>query len=214
MIEWTIAPGMRCDVVMYAATNLTGKRAVMQSFPGGNRKGGRVEPADVRSMVIRAPFGTRITLRASAGPLWEELPHRVVRITEAHHVPPQRHPGLPGVRIPDLDRLDRHDAKRTERDLVSTYPNADHEGAWTFGRAGALGGKVRAIHIEREDDAGGAKIHPVEAVARAILAAVPPEARGPALVAAREALVAALREAGEREAEARADALVAELSAP
>lgn len=206
MIEWTIEPGLRCDIVMYAAPNLTGKRTVMQSFPGGNRKGGKLEPGDLRSMVVRAPFGTRVTLRCTDGELWKELPWRAIRMVEGHHVPAQRSGGMPGVRIPDLDKLDAPDAKRTARDLQSSYPLPGDETAWSFGQPGALKGRVRAITIEREGGAA-ARLLPLEALARDILSAVPAAHREEALHAAARSLEIHLRAARRSDTAARVEAL-------
>jgi len=212
VIEWRIDPGLRCDIVMYAAPNMAGKRTVMQCFPAGNRKGGRLEPSELKSMVIRAPLGTRVTLKCTTSELWTELPWRTVRLLAGHNVPARKSGGMPGVRIPDLDQLDEPSARRTSRDLVSSYPRAtaDSDG-WTFGNPGALKGRVKVVEIVRE----GVQrpLTALEKLARSLLAAVPdtalPQVRGPA----RTALEDALRAEGHRDAARRADDLEAWLDA-
>jgi len=202
MIEWRIEPGLRCDIVMYAAPNMSGKRSVMQCFPAGNRKGGKVAPAELKSLVIRAPLGTRVTLRTSASELWEELPWRTVRLLPGHIVPASRSGGMPGVRIPDLDRLDEPHAKSTSRDLLTSYPRSVGEAdGWTFGQPGDLKGRVRVVTISREGVERA--LTPVEQVARAILEALPPKARSEVRATAEEAVADALRAAKRRDADAR-----------
>jgi hypothetical protein len=151
-LRWFVDPGIRCDLVFYAATNLTGKRATLRIFPKGNKQGTDIGPEDLRSMVIRAPIGTRVVLCRGSGPEWEELPWRCVELMRGKVVPPAKATGLPGVRIPDLDLLDSPAAKHVDRDLQATYPKAerleDGQG-WSFGRPGELKGRVTAIRILR-----------------------------------------------------------------
>ncbi len=158
-MRWFVDPGIRCDLVFYAATNLTGKRASMRVFPGGNRQGTAVATEDLRSMVIRAPLGTRVVLCRGSGPEWEDLPWRCIEMMKGKVVPPSKATGMPGVRIPDLDLLDSPAAKHVDRDLQSTYPRAETLDAgtgWSFGRPGELKGKVTSIRIlkpgQREDE--------------------------------------------------------------
>ena len=165
-MRWVVEPGVRCDLIFYAGANLSGRRATLRVFPAGNKQGTDIGPDDLRSMVIRAPLGTRVVLCRSAGDLWEELPWRCVRLVEGHVVAPERPGGLPGVRIPDLDLFDAPDAKHTSRELMSSYPRADRlaDGSgWTFGRSGELKGKVTAIRIEREGRADAPAAAPAQA---------------------------------------------------
>ena len=161
-MRWFVDPGIRCDLVFYAATNLTGKRASMRIFPAGNKQGTDIGPEDLRSMVIRAPLGTRIVLCRGSGPEWEDLPWRCIEMTRGKVVPPARATGLPGVRIPDLDLMDKPQAKHVDRDLQATYPKAetlDGGAGWSYGRPGQLKGKVTSIRILRsgEREAGPSK---------------------------------------------------------
>lgn len=159
-MRWFVDPGVRCDLVFYAATNLTGKRATLRIFPAGNKQGSDIAPEDLRSMVIRAPLGTRVVLCRGSGPEWEELPWRCIELVRGKVVPPARATGMPGVRIPDLDLMDAPNAKHVSRDLQASYPRAEtlQEGeGWSFGRPGQLKGKVTAIRILK---AGGTERGP------------------------------------------------------
>lgn len=205
-MNWEIEKGLRADIVCYAAKDLSGKRTAIQIFPGGNRKGD-VRPADLASMVIRARHGTRVVLVTTPGNNWESEPWRCVRMIEGQTLPSQKKFGLPGIRLPDLDLLDSVDAKRTNRDLQSSYPRADHladgEG-WTFGRIGPLKGRVTLIRVER-DVAPDAQpeLSEGQALARALIEANPTLAEP---VAA--ALQRTLEARGEPDAADRAAALL------
>jgi hypothetical protein len=207
-VEWEVEPGTRCDVVTYAASNLTGKRGEIRIFPSGSRKG-EVHTENLRSMVIRAPFGTRVVLLTQGGAQWEETAWRCVRIVEGRAMPSERGGGLPGVRLPDLDWLDAPDSKRTNPDVQATYPLVERfsEGeGWTFGRGGGLKGRVAVIRVERDHGASEARLHAAERVARAVLAEAARRAPDalPALVeAAASALVAELSEEGLADAAER-----------
>lgn len=173
-VEIEVVGRVRCDLVAYAAPNLTGKRSTLRVFPSGSQQGG-IDVADLRSLVIRAPHGTRVVLLTEAGAEWEEHPWRCVRVLREHSVPSRQRTGLPGVRLPDLDLLDEPAAKRTRDGLQSSYPLverfADGEG-WTFGRSGSRSLKAHVVAIRLERDEGGARpMHPAERVARALLAA-------------------------------------------
>ncbi len=151
-MNWEIERGLRADIACYAARDLSGKRSAIQVFPGGNRKGD-VRTEDLASMVIRARHGTRVVLITAPGPGWRDAPWRCIRFVAGHTIPSERRLGLPGIRVPDLDRLDPVDARRTSRDLETSYPSAadlDHGEGWTFGRIGPLKGRVVQIRIERD----------------------------------------------------------------
>ena len=168
-MRWIVDPGVRCDLVFYAATNLTGKRATMRIFPAGNKQGTDIGPEDLRSMVIRAPLGTRVVLARSAGDTWEELAWRCIAMVPGKVVPPARNTGLPGVRIPDLDLLDEPTAKHVSRDFQATYPLAetlDGGSGWSFGRPGELKGRVNVIRILKAKGPSGARSREEKLLAR------------------------------------------------
>jgi hypothetical protein len=158
-MRWIVDPGVRCDLVFYAATNLTGKRATMRIFPAGNKQGTDIGPEDLRSMVIRAPLGTRVVLARSAGEAWEDLAWRCIELTRGHVVPPASATGLPGVRIPDIDLLDEPTAKHVSRDFQASYPLAERLDAgkgWSYGRPGDLKGRVNVIRILKPEGSSDA----------------------------------------------------------
>lgn len=211
-MRWFVDEGIRCDLVFYAAPNLTGKRATLRVFPAGNKQGTNVEPEDLRSMVIRAPFGTRLVLCRSTGPDWEEVAWRCVELRPGHVVPPSRPGGLPGVRLPDLDLLDAPNAKHVSRELQSSYPRAERledglDGEhWTYGRTGELKGRVNAIRILKAGPRPR-KRTPAEEALLALLRRV--SLRGPGAVdALRDDVRAVL---GELEPDADANALLDEI---
>lgn len=190
-----IGPGVRCDLITYAGRNLSGRRQVMQFFPTGARKG-TIDGTQVRSAVIRALPGTRVVFAASDKDTWELVTWRAVRMLDGHSLKSQQRHGLPGVRLPDLELLDRHGAKKTDPDFESTYPSAETllEGTgWTFGRPGKLANRVKMIRIHREGDTGLVETNE-EVVAAAILESLrdQPAALSTALEAATRKLEAVL----------------------
>ena len=153
-IEWQLTGRIRADIVAYAGKNLNGKRTTMRIFPSGNKQG-RIVTEELTSMVIRAPYGTRVLLITQPGPDWEQHAWRCVSILEGQALPPGGSK-LPGVRIPDLDLLDPCAAKKTDPDTQVSYRYVgsleDGEG-WTFGRGGEPGlrRQVRLIRIEARE---------------------------------------------------------------
>ncbi|MFT7521111.1 MAG: hypothetical protein ACI9MC_003262 [Kiritimatiellia bacterium] len=152
-IIWEIPVRLRADFLFYKATNLQGKRKSVRLFLKGRK--GQIEPDDVRSMVVRAAHGTRVTLMTHVGPDWMDYPWRAVRLLEGFTVPGDKTP-LPGVRVPDLDFLHPPSTRRASDDYQESYRIVerpeDGEG-WTFGRVGMplIKGRVRKILVEREE---------------------------------------------------------------
>lgn len=214
-MDWAIETGLRVDLVCYAGSNLNGKRSVVQIFPGGNRKGD-VDGAELASLVVRARHGTRLVLVTEPGPDWQDSPWRCIRMVEGRTVPSERRLGMPGVRIPDLDLADPPNAKRTSREMQSTYPSAARLGDsdhWTYGRIGGIKKRVVLIRIERdvaptEDED---VIPETDALARQVLLGAREEGR-PDLPALTEivakALAVTLDEAGHGDAEDRVQQLL------
>lgn len=169
-VLWRVAPGIRADLVAYGAPNFSGKRQAVQLFPTGSRKG-QFKDTSIRSLVVRAPIGTRVVLAASSSDSWSIASWRCIRMLEGQVVPSEQRNGLPGVRIPQLDVLDPFDAKRTDREVESGVPKVDElaDGVgWTFGHGGSIGGRVAMILVEREE-ADGLVRTPAERVAAAML---------------------------------------------
>lgn len=169
-VQWRVGPGVRANLITYGARNLTGKRQVVQLFPQGARKG-TIDGEALSSLVIRATLGTRVILCASQTDAWELAAWRCIRVLEGSSLRSEDKHGLPGVRVPDLAWYDRHNAKRTDPEVQSSFPAvetlAEGEG-WTFGRLGRLSNRVSMILVDREDRSG-VVLTPVERVAVAIL---------------------------------------------
>ena len=153
-ITWDIVGTHRLDLVAWSKPDMVARKSVVQLFPGGRQ--GSIQAADLSSVVIRAQLGTRVTLMTETGPRWWAHPWRCIRFIPGHVVPSGRRTGLPGVRIPDLDRLDPVNAKRTDRELESSYPivATPNDGTgWTFGAIGhpELKGNIQAIRVEWDE---------------------------------------------------------------
>ncbi|MFH1463955.1 MAG: hypothetical protein ABIO70_06195 [Pseudomonadota bacterium] len=194
-IVFELGKHVRCDIVAWGGVGFSGKRGVVRVFPAGNIQGS-LEPADMNAVVIRAFHGTRVILATRPEGDFEEGPWRCVRVLPGHSLAAEKDVGLPGVRIPDLDRLDAHSARRTATDLEQSYPlvRRFEEGeGWTFGTVGfpELKGHVRRIIIEKDDAPRARPLTEGERVARAVLARareVAPEAVDALLAAAGEEL--------------------------
>ena len=175
-VRWQVTGRHRIDLVFYAAPGLTGKRAVVQIFPSGQVKG-RIQTNEFRSMVIRAPHGTRFLLITQPGGGWENSPWRCIRMVKGFTVPHPKKHGLPGVRIPDLDLLHLPSEKKLKPyGTESSYQLVDSfsEGSeWTFGTTGSPGlkGHVRLVIIDTDDSPVLAGLTEAERVARLILTA-------------------------------------------
>ena len=195
LIEWETKGRVRCDIVAFAAKNLSGKRTTMRIFPTGSQQG-KIATEELSSMIIRAPYGTRLLLITNPGPDWQEYPWRCVRMLDGEAVVPKQGT-LPGVRLPDLDLLTAYDAKKINPDYQVSYEFVDslEEGSgWTFGKGGEgpIKGRVKLIRLEREDlaiTASTASQKALVALAKGIVTNagdLPPEALQQAVAAALE----------------------------
>ncbi len=150
-MKWDLPPKLRADLVCYAGINLSGERRHVDIQVLGGRQGPDVPTAELKSLVFIAPLGTRLILQTSESEDWERQPWRCVRVLKGSSFKTQE--GGYAVRIPDLELLNKPDARRTDPDMEESYPLverlAEGEG-WTFGREGALKGRVVAIRIEKE----------------------------------------------------------------
>ena len=168
-----IGKHVRCDILTWSGQNFGGKRIGIRIFPTGNIQG-KVDSADVCSMVIRAHHGTRLILCTRSEGDFEQAPWRCVRIMPGHTIPSEIKNGMPGVRVPDLDLLDEPKCLRTNHALQSSYPlveTFDEGSRWTFGTTGIppIKGHVRRIIVEKDDGPRQRKLSEGERVARAIL---------------------------------------------
>jgi hypothetical protein len=151
-VKWVIGPNVRADILGYAGVDITGAQFIAQIYASGFRRG-TLEGLRLKSIVIGAPYGTRITLCATTDEVnWEDAPWRTIRILEGQTY--HTGEGVPAVRVPDIDWLDGFDQRRTNTKHQQSYPLAKKlvDGtAWTFGTGASLHNRVRMIRVERED---------------------------------------------------------------
>jgi len=177
-IAFEVVGRLRADLVAYSKPNMAAKRTVIQIFPSGVK--GSVDCSELSSLVLRAPYGTRVWLKTTAASSWQTCAWRCIAVIEGSAVPSARKTGFPGVRVPDLDRLDGPDAKSTDREMESTYPmveSPDDGSGWTFGRVGEapLKGRVVAIRLESPWSTGADEVDEAAEVAtRELARPVPP----------------------------------------
>lgn len=150
-MEWEIAPRMRVDLAGFEGMNCAGERHVVNIHVVGGRQGNM--PENIKSLAISGPIGTRVTLMSQGPdvPLDQQV-WRCIVLKGGHCF--KNKEGNPTVRIPDIDYFDAPDARRTDPDLQSSYPqvNSIEEGKeWSFGRAGRnpLKGNIRFIKIDK-----------------------------------------------------------------
>ncbi len=162
-VRWAIGPHVRVDLIGYSGVDITGAKFISQIYASGHRKGA-MDGERLKSIVIGAQLGTRIILCASKDEAcWEDWPWRAIRLLDGTTY--RTGDGTPAVRVPDLEWLDKFDAKKANTDSQQSYPHAarlvDGKG-WTFGRGGALKMKVRMIRVEHEDRPYTGDIEPPE----------------------------------------------------
>ncbi len=149
-MEWQIAPKLRADVVGFTGLNLSGERKVVEIYAYGGRQGDFPEP--IRSLILLGPLKTRFVFSAAGldDEQWEERPWRAFILRKGTSGVSEQ--GMARIRVPDLDLLTGFDARRTDPDMEESYDFAATlaEGTgWTFGRPGALKGKVRSIRVDK-----------------------------------------------------------------
>ena len=172
-IQFHVEEFTRCDLVGYSGINMSGKKTAVRVFPGRSIRG-VFRSTELRSLVIRASFGTQVILATRQGSDWEIGSWRCVNVIDGFHVPSARASGFPGVRLPDLDLFNNPDAKRIDADLQSTFPKvqslAEGEG-WTYGNIDEdkLKGNVAQIIIRKAGVAQKKKLSAAQKTARAIL---------------------------------------------
>jgi len=164
---------VRCDLLAWSGIDFGGKRRILRVFPTGSIQG-KLQSDELSSMVIRAYHGTRIIFCTRSEGEIEDAPWRCVRMIEGHTIPSEEVRGMPGVRLPHLDRIDLPKSMRTNPDLGSSYPlveRFDDGESWTFGSRGIpdLVNHVRRIIIEKDDGPRVRTIGDAERMARVIL---------------------------------------------
>lgn len=146
-MEWQIAENMRCDIVGFTKPAFAGTRHVVQVFPSG-RQGDL--PDELSSLIVVGPMGTRIVLVTSRVGDYHQAPWRCIDLVKGNAF--KTKDGRPGVRVPDLDLLDKADAQRSDPEFEQTFDfAADLESGrgWTFGRPGAIKERVLLVRVER-----------------------------------------------------------------
>ena len=142
---------MRVDLVCFSGINLSGERRHVDIQAVAGRHGPDVPPEELKSLVVVAPLGTLVVLKTWDGDDWESHAWRAIRLIKGSAFKTQE--GGVAVRVPDLDWLDKSEARRTDPDTNESFPFAAtlKEGTgWTFGRDGTLKGKVQVISITKE----------------------------------------------------------------
>lgn len=146
-MDWQIAENMRCDLVGYTKAGFAGTRHVVQIFPSGRQ--GQL-PAELSSLVVVGPLGTRVVLITSQVGDYTQAPWRCIDLLKGHAF--KSKDGRPAVRIPDIELLDKPDAQRSDPELEQSFDMAASLEAgrgWTFGRPGALKERVVLVRVER-----------------------------------------------------------------
>lgn len=151
-VKWVIGPGVRADILGYAGVDITGAQFIAQIYASGFRRG-TLEGDRLKSIVIGAPYGTRITLCATTDEVnWEDAPWRTIRLVEGQTY--HTGEGVPAVRVPDIDWLDAFDSRRSNTSNQQSYPLAKRivDGTtWTFGSGASLHNRVRMIRVDKDD---------------------------------------------------------------
>ncbi len=148
-VTFVIAPKVRCDLLAYSGQHCGGQLMLVRVLPHADHDGD-IDGNAFQSIMIAGPHGTRVTFATHAGDDWQDHPWRAIVLTKKHTFTARN--GKPAVRIPDLETLDPHDARRAEDAVQVSYPHADSldtgEG-WTYGRPGRLRNRVRQILIDK-----------------------------------------------------------------
>jgi hypothetical protein len=150
-MEWVIAEHSRCDIHFYSGINFSGEHRVVHIHPAGGRQGQKIDDFPFQSVAIAAPMGTRIVFATSVQDDWEQRPWRAVELRKGEGFKDQN--GLPAVRVPDLNWLDKPVARRTDPDFQEGFRGAQAQSerpAWSYGRGpGELSGAVACIRVDR-----------------------------------------------------------------
>ncbi|MEC7983920.1 MAG: hypothetical protein VX278_02075, partial [Myxococcota bacterium] len=172
-IQFQVEEYTRCDLVGYSGINMSGKKVAVRIFPGRSIRG-TFRSNELRSLVIRASFGTQVVLATRPGSDWEDGSWRCINLIQGFHVPSAKARGFPGVRIPDLDLLNAPDAKRIQSDFQSSFPMVSSVAAgegWTYGHIDTdkLKGNITRIIIRKVGLQSTLKLSPLQQQARSIL---------------------------------------------
>ena len=148
-IDLVITPKVKCDLLAYAGLHCGGQLSVVRVLPRGEADGA-IDGAAFQSLMLAGPLGTRIVLATATGDDWQEYPWRAIVLTRGHTFTARN--GKPAVRIPDLETVDRPDARRAADDArvsFDTAPSLEEGTGWTYGRPGPLRNRVRRIFVDK-----------------------------------------------------------------
>lgn len=149
-VTWDIAPRTRLELAGFEGMSCAGERHEVSIHAVGGRQGEM--PSTIKSLAIAGPVALRIILMTEAPevPLSEQT-WRCINLTKARTFINKS--GMPALRIPDLDWLDEHDARRSDPDTQVSFEQVKslEEGTeWTFGNTGRLPLKGNLRHIKIE----------------------------------------------------------------
>jgi len=149
-VRFEIAEKVRCDILCYSGRNCSGQLSLVHVTPDGKHKG-KVKVAELSSVFIAGPIGTRLIFATSTGDDWQAHPWRAVRLIKGKSFKARN--GKPAVKVMDLDTLDLPSAYRSDTEVQVSFPKVERleDGDdWTFGRPGEIKGKVRVIYVDKE----------------------------------------------------------------
>lgn len=147
-VRLVIAPRVKCDLLAYSGLHCGGQLMLVRVMPRGEAQGELL--GDLQSIMIAGPLGTRVVFATGAGEDWQDHPWRAVVLTAGHTFTARN--GKPAVRIPDLDSLDRPDARRADATVQESFPGApslDEGTGWTYGRPGPIRNRVRQVFVDK-----------------------------------------------------------------
>ncbi len=101
---------------------------------------------------VVGPLGIRVVFCAApeADPDWESKAWRAVVIRKGSAFKTKT--GLPAVRVPDLDWLDKPNAQRTDPDFQMSFQQVktlDAGTEWTFGNGNLLKNRIHSIRVDK-----------------------------------------------------------------
>lgn len=156
-MRWDIVGKHRVEMFGFTGINLCGKRDHVQIFPSGPK--GDINGLRLQSIALVAPLGTRIILMtAASAENWQEMPWRAFEFRKGHCFKTEE--GRWGIRVPDLDELNKPNAERTDPDFIESFDHVERleDGTgWTYGKRGAmqLKNNIRGIRVERLPEESG-----------------------------------------------------------
>lgn len=149
IVQIVVAPKVRCDILAYAGLHCGGQMHLVRVLPHGGFEG-KIDGNEFQSLFLAGPHGTRVTLATGTGDDWEQYAWRSIVLVEGKTFVAKN--GKPALKVPDLDTLDRPDARRADTESQQSYPFAatrEQGEGWTFGRPGKLKNRVRVVYVDK-----------------------------------------------------------------